>query len=367
MVAHLLIRRALGRGISRRNLWATLFISISALVSSCSNASHPAQAVSDESLSIVSEQSTGANQPLDVCTSPQGVIWYTRFSTPGPESRGGDDGHQVLFRLSRLGTESGVRISGPYELLDNLVALNDNSVWFIAHTSRYMEQIRSDRLVHVGKDGRILSLISVKESEKTRGLASAPDGSLWFSQANPNQLGRLLTSGRLEYFPLLQPHLEPTQIGFDARGNVWFVAMVADSIGKLDVARTLTVFRLPSGGRRWPSHIVQGKDGAMWFTEYRGLSIGRIAVSGAIREYSVETEYGYPEYLARAPSGDLWFTTNGEGALWRITELGKISRFSIPGVGLGREIDGLLIDRNGTFLIWYSTGRAGHINRLAVH
>src|SRR5438034_7259319 len=47
-------------------------------------------------------------------------------------------------------------------------------------------------------------------------------------------------------------------------------------------------FTVPTAGSG-PSVIVQGRDGALWFTEQLGNSIGRIDATGSILEYPVPT------------------------------------------------------------------------------
>ena len=69
-----------------------------------------------------------------------------------------------------------------------------------------------------------------------------PDGALWFTELNANQIGRITTDGAFTEHPL------PT----------------------------------PEAG---PSFIVAGPDGSLWFTENSGNGIRRITLSGEVLEY----------------------------------------------------------------------------------
>jgi virginiamycin B lyase len=65
----------------------------------------------------------------------------------------------------------------------------------------------------------------------------------------------------------------------------------------------------------FPNDIVQGPDGAMWFTD--GVSIGRITTAGAITKY---TTVGNPGgSIIVGPDGALWFTEFGEKQYGRIS------------------------------------------------
>jgi len=46
----------------------------------------------------------------------------------------------------------------------------------------------------------------------------------------------------------------------------------------------------------------------MWFTEYTGNRIGRIAIDGRITEFRVPTAGSVPFLIAAGPNGAMWFT-----------------------------------------------------------
>src|SRR5688500_9557266 len=65
--------------------------------------------------------------------------------------------------------------------------------------------------------------------------AVAPDGSLWYTGQEANNLGRLdPKTGQIKEFPLETPKSGPHGLVADKAGNIWFTANSAAYIGRLD-------------------------------------------------------------------------------------------------------------------------------------
>jgi virginiamycin B lyase len=83
-----------------------------------------------------------------------------------------------------------------------------------------------------------------------------------------------------------------------------------------------------------PGTILQGPDGAMWFTENEGNKIGRITLAGSITEFAVPIANGNPVSLTNAPDGALWFSHTG-GKIGRMTTAGEFTHvFDVPAAAL---------------------------------
>lgn len=65
-------------------------------------------------------------------------------------------------------------------------------------------------------------------------------------------------------------------------------------------------FMIPTPNAK-PHAIVTGKDGDLWFTEWKGNEIGQITVQGTITEYPIPTTHAEPHGIAIGESGDIWF------------------------------------------------------------
>ena len=62
----------------------------------------------------------------------------------------------------------------------------------------------------------------------------------------------------------------------------------------------------PGGGIDHPFGIVAGPDGALWFTNYIGNSIGRITTTGVVANYTGKG-ISQPGQITVGPDGALWF------------------------------------------------------------
>jgi virginiamycin B lyase len=76
----------------------------------------------------------------------------------------------------------------------------------------------------------------------------------------------------------------------------------------------------------YSSRITAGPDGALWFTDSNGDSIGRITASGAIRTYTDPSIQG-PSGITAGLDGALWFTNVFGDSFGRMTTSGEISSY----------------------------------------
>jgi len=67
----------------------------------------------------------------------------------------------------------------------------------------------------------------------------------------------------------------------------------------------------------FPEGIVAGPDGALWFTNDHGNSIGRITTDGVVSNYP-DPSIRLPAWIAAGPDGALWFTNGGNESIGRI-------------------------------------------------
>ena len=108
----------------------------------------------------------------------------------------------------------------------------------------------------------------------------------------------------------------------------------------------------------YPVGIAAGADGALWFTNEEGHSIGRISVQGTLGEYT-DPRIAAPSAIASGPDGALWFL-NGGGSFGRITTAGVVTTYTTDAiastVGLAAGPDGAM---------WFTTG-AKSVGRLAM-
>jgi streptogramin lyase len=108
------------------------------------------------------------------------------------------------------------------------------------------------------------------------GIAAGPDGALWFTEQNVNQIGRITTAGSVSEFLVPTANSEPFRIAPGPDGAMWFTEISANKIGRITTTGSITEFPIPTS-EAGPIDITAGPDGALWFTEPNSNQIGRIA------------------------------------------------------------------------------------------
>jgi virginiamycin B lyase len=110
---------------------------------------------------------------------------------------------------------------------------------------------------------------------------------------------------------------------------MWFTETQLNSgtpiakIGSITMAGVVTEYPLANQTTSYPTSIVTGPDGALWFAD--NLQVGRITTSGAITEF--------PLPASENNSGGLWGIAAGsDGALWLTEGQSKIVRMTTAGV-----------------------------------
>jgi len=160
------------------------------------------------------------------------------------------------------------------------------------------------------------------------GIASGPDGNLWFTEAGANNIGRITPGGAFTEFPIPMPASQPQAIASGPDGNLWFTQPGVDNIGSITPAGVITEFPTTVGSE--PFSIASGPDGNLWFTELTNNSIGRITPAGVVTEFPIPTAGSVPIGIASGPDGNLWFTESTGNKIGRISPAGTITDFSVP-------------------------------------
>src|SRR6266516_2758623 len=123
------------------------------------------------------------------------------------------------------------------------------------------------------------------------GIGSGPDGNLWFSEEDGDQIGRITPKGTIDEFSPPNPGQDRgiTDITLGPDGNLWFSEEDASKIGRITPKGTISEFPIPTANS-WPQFIALGPDGNLLFTEYNGNKIGRITPKGTIiSEFPIPT------------------------------------------------------------------------------
>jgi len=264
-----------------------------------------------------------------ITAGPDGALWASvrysgrvdRIATDGavtspfslPESSptaitAGPDGAiwfadgQSIRRVTPAGQSTEfLGIGGAYDLTSG----SDGAIWFAT-----------------GRVGRLTTGGAVTKFDDAPGylITAGSDGALWTlgTVVSTAYLTRITTAGVITMFalPLQVPNL-PSEMVEGSDGAFWFTLAGANKIARVTMSGAYSDFVLPRPGSS-PAGITSGPDGALWFTEAYGNRIGRITTSGAITEFAIPTDSSFPWGITTGPDGNLWFVESQSSAVARL-------------------------------------------------
>ncbi len=161
-----------------------------------------------------------------------------------------------------------------------------------------------------------------------RGIVAGPDGNLWFTEYNDDQIGRITLAGQIAEFPTLLGDSGPFGITTGPDGNLWFAEVLAHRVGYATPDGIITEFSLPPDFSL-PKGVTVGPDGAVWFTGYLGDGIARITTAGIDTVLSCGVD-GVWVGIAAGSDGCLWLTGNAIGSICRLSLDGNATLFDLP-------------------------------------
>jgi virginiamycin B lyase len=172
-------------------------------------------------------------------------------------------------------------------------------------------------------------------SAGTAGVASDPNGVLWYAESNNSSVVRMTTYGSLLSRTALTPSGVPGRVAVGADKNSMYVTEeAANKIAKLDLSGNL-LSETPITQGSNPEFITAGQDGNMYFTEYFGNNctgggyIGQLSQAGVLTMYPTNdcAELG----IASANDGNIWFAEEEKEKLAQFDVVTHaITEYAIP-------------------------------------
>jgi virginiamycin B lyase len=190
-------------------------------------------------------------------------------------------------------------------------------------------------------------------------VTAGPDGAVWFTEFNTNQIGRVASGNIIAEYPIPTASSFPNGIAAGPDGALWFTELFANKIGRITTTGTITEFAIPTASAS-PFNITAGPDGALWFTEFSATKIGRITTSGVVTEYPVLSVSSVPSAIAAGPDGALWFTETGANKIGRITTAGSVSEYPVPTSSSAPS--GIAAGPDGA--LWFTETAGNNIGRI---
>jgi virginiamycin B lyase len=209
-------------------------------------------------------------------------------------------------------------------------------------------------------------------ASKPFGIATGPDGALWFVEGNGNKIGRITTAGAITEYPITttakfggSSHPQCI-VNHPADGALWFVEGDGNKIGRISTAGVITEFPNFAGG--WPQCLTVGPDGALWIADQGPMGggaasgdgwIGRITTAGVLTRFPLPNHNVQANFIAAGADGALWFGTDAN-TIDRITTAGVITEFTLPTPNSG--VFGITAGPDGA--LWFAEPLANKIGRI---
>lgn len=232
----------------------------------------------------------------------------------------------------------------------------DGALWFT--------EMQGNNIGRISLSGVITEYAIPTSASEPEGIVAGPDGALWFTEFQGDQIGRITTTGGISEYPVGMTD-PPTGITSGPDGALWFAEQNTFNFGRISTLGTATQFGLPVTQYYTPYNVVNtaaGPDGALWFTDYGNNEIGQITTSGVVTEFAIPTPNSAPTGIAAGPDGALWFTEAASGAnkIGRITTSGVITEYSIPTPNSAPS--SIVAGADGA--LWFAESGGGKIGRI---
>ncbi len=181
-----------------------------------------------------------------------------------------------------------------------------------------------------------------------------------------SQIGRVTTTGSFSEYATPTSNASPGAVTATVDPNypIWFTESAAGNLGLVNVGGFITELRVRKPAGAQPFGIVPGPAGeqAIWFTDLQsGNAIGRVNNQGHERAFALPQSGEQPATIVDGPDGALWFTEQKSGKIGRISIAGKIREYAIPH-GAHAEPFGIAAGADGA--LWFALAGSNRIGRI---
>jgi len=338
--------------------WASAAVALLALACAAPAAAAP----TIQEFPIPVESGDPDPAPQDLVLGPDGNIWFA------------ERGANMIGRISASnpGTIDEFPAKNAAAGPDIMVVGPDNKIWFTELQGNSIGRIdpaaptptaesfggvglQSPRGIAVGPDGNfwvtdadaanpevvIISPLGAKVGDvalpaafNPRNIAKGPDNNMWVADfSTPGRLARITTAGTPAVDPANGypvPDGSPMDVIAGTDGNVWYTGQ-GTTVGRMTTAGVATSFTSKAVD---PFGITVGPDGAIWYAEFQGNSVGRVDALGNTSSVLGMTLPAGPRYVTGGPGDSLWFTEEAGNRVGRVTGI------PLPGGGGGGGGDG---------------------------
>lgn len=304
------------------------------------------------------ETKTSGASPRGIIVGPDRNLWFAEFAA----SRIGkitEKGDVEEYNVSPCASDTGdgsVATSSPTAIARG----PDNALWFT--------EKQPNKIGRVTQEGEFQEFAISTAASAPSGITVGPDGNLWFTELAANKIGVIGTDGKMvAEHPIRTSESGPTAITMGPDDNLWFTEANASQIGRITPDGQILEYPISTRQVSGASGITRGPDGNLWFTEFDSNQIGVMGTDGTMRvEYPIvhtqksETAESGPTAITLGPDGNVWFVETKVNRIARITPRGQIEEVLVP----TREgmPAGIVAGPDGN--IWFTEDREDQVGKI---
>jgi streptogramin lyase len=228
-------------------------------------------------------------------------------------------GASSVFRVTVTGvvTEFPVPQTAPGYRGISLVGITsgpDGALWFTEYDDNQIGRITTDgTLTEFTLPYPVQTVPEDPKVVGAYGITAGPDGNLWFTENETSGVGRITPNGVVTEFPLLPFTYSRHPVDIQSQGGSLVVVenYSADVLMRVSTDGVVTPMfsgPLPSANSLLAAGLAFTADGSTWVGGY-GNIIARVTPSGDVStcDPSGGTAIVQPFAVATSPSGDVWF------------------------------------------------------------
>src|SRR5215831_14381808 len=247
-----------------------------------------------------------------------------------------------------------VRLRSGADIPVAIATARDGTVWFTLESSDSLGRLRNGQVERIPRGAASIEPL---------GLAVGGDGSAWYTDAPKQRIARASPDGGIAFFGLATPIARLGRLAVAPDDAVWFAESTVASVTRLHdgrftrhVVATLAP-RIPADA--WPFGIAIAPDGAVWATLPSVNQLLRIAPDGKGTAFDVPTRQSGLGDIAVAPDGTVYFLEMSANKIDRLTGE-RFEEFTVPMAGAGLTALAVAPDSAA----WFTELRSHRLARL---
>jgi virginiamycin B lyase len=203
----------------------------------------------------------------------------------------------------------------------------------------------------------VIEYAMIESRDTPTAIAVVPDGTVWFTIDFADAIGRI-RNGKVERLSEPGTNLEPIGLAVTADGAAWYSDAAARQIQRVAPSGQVTSFTLDTPIARL-GKVAAAPDGAVWFAEASAYSVTRLK-DGKLKRHLIDSIRAEPYGVAVEDNGTVWATLRAGNQLLRIAPDGAMKSFDIP--TRGSSPTDVAVDRHGN--VWFLEFRGNKVGQF---